>query len=238
MKIHLVGLSGNARHGKDTYAHLLMNNLRFYGTNYPRVFTLNYSFAWALKNTCTELLGWDETKRPDVYVTWSEDGKPQNVYLDKESAAFNAENIGGSISKQVGGRKVLQGVGVFGRQAGGENFWVDKCFEQIMDMHVPMVLDRYRFDLFVPVITDVRFVNEATNIVAFPHGTSELCKVVRPGGPFVSEEAANHISETEQNTEPFLELMHNTVHNDNDLEHLDDLAREHAHKIWRKHAEA
>lgn len=230
METLVIALSGNAGHGKDAYGKFLIDSINDTNTITRAE---RFAFADALKEVCTEILGWDGNKDKDTFITWDKD-KPVNVYDNRAAAEFNALGIGGHTSKHYGGRSILQAVGTFGRLAGGPNYWVERCFEKIKQRKQEW--QRLSLDTnapFVAVITDMRYVNEVYQ-VRNCFENNQCLKIVRPGGPFISAKAAAHSSETEQNTESFLAKIDTFIENDYTLESLQEKAKQNAARITRR----
>lgn len=92
----------------------------------------------------------------------------------------------------------------------GQNFWVDRLMNQIV---MDKVVEDYDF---LPIITDVRFDNEA---LAIKSRGGIVLEVVRPNGEkYVGSRDPNHASEQPINRE----LVDFTLHNDGTLGQLTD----------------
>src|SRR5262245_27874124 len=61
-----IGLGHYKRTGKDTFANYLMEELAALD---PNIRVAKKSFAWKMKQICTELYGWAGLREPEFYET-------------------------------------------------------------------------------------------------------------------------------------------------------------------------
>jgi len=152
----VVGVFGNAQHGKDTVGKLLVGQYETTGRKRPKQFAL----ADPVKEVAKHLLG-----MPDE-VAYGVTG------VDREALRNNWRLYGRN------GREWLQWIGTeLGREMVDWNLWLDRAVDTI-------VMDTGGHDLFV--ITDCRFENERSGLrkrlehVFIPFVT---VRVKRPGEP-------------------------------------------------------
>lgn len=200
MSLIVIGVTGTMGSGKDTVGGMLVKEL-----NSRNFRAKQFAFASALKDAAKKFFKWDGHKDGDVFISAG----------DKTSD---------KTSIRLGGRSVLQGLGVFAREEVGKNFWVQKL-ETAIYQWAAEVGDYPN----VAVVTDLRFINEAEWIAKRPH---QILRVVRPG--FGGD---NHISETEMQSEPFLKLVTHTFQNNGSLADAEALVRNHViETLLRKEA--
>lgn len=144
----IIGLSGYARSGKDEVANILVNKFGF-----KRV-----AFADAIRSFVLKV-------NPIL-----ENGKRVNEMVNE---------FGWDITKaQTETRRLLQEIGVVGREMFGDDVWIKTAFKD---------LNLYTDNV---VVSDVRFRNEASFVTK---DQGRLWRVLREGvGP-----VNNHISETD-----------------------------------------
>jgi cytidylate kinase len=127
------------------------------------------AFADALRDVLYDL-------NPMLGLYDGEDASGRAIYRPV-SLARTVDRMGWEWTKKSGGRELLQRLGNAVREHVSETAWLDAVFNKMV------VGQDY-------VITDVRFPNEATDIVM--HGDGYVWRVVRPGTVAVNQ----HVSET------------------------------------------
>jgi hypothetical protein len=205
MTPHLIGLSGRARHGKDTAAAALVEH---------RGFT-RYAFADRMKAYLYAL-------DPQVVLDLSDwphvmKAAPKSPARDRLHGRRIArlsdlvDGLGWEIAKEIREvRRLLQALGTeAGRAILGEDVWVDATFREIsraQDAADDAAVDSARLrQVCLPayyqlrsVIADVRFPNEAQAVL---DAGGMLIRVVRPG--YVTPAVLPHPSETALDDWPF-----------------------------------
>lgn len=172
MGVKFIGITGHMGSGKDTFGSMLIEELNALGTPARR-----FAFADALKRYAEEYFGWDGNKHIDLVVE------------------ENPDNLNG---RWIGGRKLLQGLGMIMRDKAHPDFWVQQVVKNAC---------AWEGGAFA-VITDCRFMNEAEFV-------DTLFKVCRDG-----YEGDSHASETTMDTDDFVRLVDYHVLNNGSLEDL------------------
>lgn len=183
MALKFIGVSGHFGAGKDTVASMLVEMLRGRGKPAQR-----FAFADALKALCTKYFDWDGIKSLGVQSKHYDESKADVVY-----------------ARTVGGRQLLQGLGVLMREEVQANFWVQRLELSAM---------RWARDIEAPVkyaiISDVRFLNE-----------TELCDLLLcVERPKYTGDA--HLSETIMDTPEFRAHVTTVLPNAGTLDALRD----------------
>ena len=138
----IIGISGKARSGKDTFAEMLAAELN--GVSYPPYVMM--AFANELKLRCQAAfdLTWEQL--------WGEDKEK----IDKRYVRANVTTTG-SVDNPTPiywtGREIMQDYGAFYRSIDNE-FWVKNLFKVADDKEYTNI-----------IITDVRYINEADYIL-------------------------------------------------------------------------
>lgn len=173
----LIAIAGNMGAGKDAWGVALKDHLEDAGKTVEHT-----AFADPIKKFAKKYFGWEGIKNDD---------KRNNE----------------DDSRLIGGRTLLQGIGLMLREEVAANFWVKQTMDFVVDHE----------DVDFIIITDCRFTNEA-RVVRF--GRGELIYIKRPD----QHNTSDHPSETEQHSGAFQELVTKTVLNDASLEALQEHA--------------
>lgn len=164
-----IGLSGHFHSGKDTATEVLEK--LFLDSKVPAA---RFAFASTLKKFAANYFGWDGNKEPDYDFPIKDSNKS---------------------AKLIGGRTLLQGLGVFARDHISQDFWVQQTFSNIFEWGLRQDPTKRP----VAIITDARFLNEAKRI---KDHEGFLIYVKRPGF-----DGDAHISETSMDTPEFQTLI-------------------------------
>lgn len=173
----LIAITGNMGAGKDAWGAALKKHLEDAGKTVEHT-----AFANPLKEFAKKYFGWEGIKNDD--------------------RRNNADD-----SRLIGGRTLLQGIGLMLREEVSRDFWVKQTMNFLVEHQ----------DSDFIIITDCRFINEAM-MVSFDMG--ELVYVRRQG----LEVTSDHPSETEQHSVKFQNCVTKTVLNDASLEALQEHA--------------
>lgn len=175
MALKVIGVSGHMGAGKDTVAALLCEMLRAHGAEVRQ-----FAFATALKDLAVKYFDWDGHKSTDEKVRQHLDTP---VYVNL-----------------LGGRHLLQGLGVLLRDEVDKHFWIKRLHGAIQKwVATTKAADHYA------VIADTRFQEEADSVTWLFH-------VVRPG---YTGDA--HPSETIMDTEAFQARVTKRIENKGSL---------------------
>jgi hypothetical protein len=138
----IVGISGKARSGKDTFAEMLVVKLNEF--KYPPLIMM--AFANELKLKCQEAfdLTWEQL--------WGDDKEKLDTRYEKYHTS-----ITGSVNTPQPiywtGREIMQNFGAFYRTV-DQQFWIKNLFKVAEEKEYTNVM-----------ITDVRYINEADYIL-------------------------------------------------------------------------
>jgi hypothetical protein len=177
----LVGITGYMGSGKSLFAQLLENELREHTRWEPSL----HGFADPLKAWAKKYFRWDGCKgTSDVLI----DG-----------------------ARYIGGRQLLQGLGVAMRNEVDPNFWLSQLNERLA-VHVALQSAPQAL-----LLHDLRFINEAEWLKSY---NGVLIRVTRPGR--VSD---GHESEKYIHTEAMTKLVDIEIRNDATVEQLRHQAR-------------
>ena len=197
----IIGVSGKARSGKDTFAEMLATELNK-GAYPPYVMM---AFANELKLRCQAAfdLTWGQL--------WGDDKEVQDKRYPKPKKAFEAAMMNGDekIDWYWTAREIMQNFGAFYRTIDNE-FWVKNLFKVIEDKEYTNV-----------IITDVRYINEADYVI---NDGGYVIRVERENKDTVHNET--HPSEIELDGYKRFDF---TVINNWTLDHLKLAASETAH---------
>lgn len=179
----ILGLSGKAKHGKDTVASLLM---LLYSEYQPT----RRAFADALKEDIFNLLCYGSGGWADEYWAYEQTHRPAGTVDVLKIDFIN------SIKHRPEVRDLMQAYGV-AQRAAQPDFWIQRCFKWASQLGVKLL-----------IVPDVRFINEADAIRE--HGGLVL-RVTRPYyNSGLTPEQLAHPSETElDNYEHFAGYIHN-----------------------------
>lgn len=198
----LIGVNGFKRAGKNTAGNVIQR----WAENRNLVASQR-GFAELLKLSAARSLG--------IYSAQSINDAVVLMDSLKESGTITIEIPEQSIMKSISGREYLKWYGTEGhRDVFGDTFWVD----QILPLHYPWashfaVLANHNEAILpdIAVVTDVRFVNEASRIRELG---GQVLEIVRPG---LTSDADGHGSE-----QPLpREWVDYTIRNDSSLEHFE-----------------
>jgi len=214
MDFIIIGISGNFRSGKNTFGDMLEEIF-----THMSIPVKQFAFADPLKNMAKKYFDWDGNKNKDFkhvspfpYGSEEYDERPKGTYL--------------------GGRSLLQGIGEMLRVEVGNDFWINKCIEDIRSWVKNTEYSKSYASTYVAIITDVRYMNEA-EILTAPESklsaNAELLYVQRPG--FQGDE---HPSEAELRTDEFKACVTQFIDNSKTLEDLKKIALEVGSKIARR----
>lgn len=187
----IIGLSGDARAGKDTVGGMIVEWCE------SRGFTAQKdSFAAKLKISACSALGFLE---PSV-----EEALAYCDSLKAEGSIITIARADGRVY-DISGREFLQFYGTEAhREVFSRDFWVEALFKEYD-------LDEVGMNPEVLVVTDARFPNEATAIVG---RGGEVINVVRPDNPdAITDGLESHASESGLPAD----LITRTLMNDLDL---------------------
>ena len=173
----IIGIAGHFGSGKDAFGEELLRVLNERQPDSAKIF----KFAGPLKEMARKYFNWDGTKG--------------------EGSKYSGDG-----DQYIGGRKLLQGIGMLLREETDPNFWINKLFADINE-------DACRY----AIITDTRFINEAKLVRA---AGGHLVRVVRDGF-----EGDNDPSEAEMRDSEFHKLCTMTIDNSGPLKHLLGRAR-------------
>lgn len=196
MALYFLGVSGHYGAGKDTFGTALVTALQDRGVPAKR-----FAFADALKQLAKQYFKWDGVKSSDSR-------SPQ--YIDSDYCYVDL----------IGGRTLLQGLGLLFREQVQQNFWVQKLKEEAeawmrsLETALPLT-NRPCY----AVVTDVRFFNETQLL----HHLFFITREAHTGDA--------HISEQEMETDLFQKQVGTVVENNGTLEQLIEQAKRHA-AIW------
>jgi hypothetical protein len=173
----IIGIAGHFGSGKDAFGEELARALNEIKPGSAQIF----KFADPLKEMAKKYFNWDGTKS-------------EGTKYDGDGGQF------------IGGRKLLQGIGMMFREEVDGNFWVRKLLGSIS-----------KADCLYAVITDTRFINEARLV---RESAGLMIRVVRTG-----YEGDNDPSEAQMRDPEFHKLCNMTISNDGPLKHLRGRAR-------------
>ena len=174
----IIGIAGHYGSGKDTFGEELLRVLNERQPDSAKIF----KFAGPLKEMAEKYFGWDGSKG--------------------EGCRYDAM-LG---HQYVGGRKLLQGLGMVMREEVDGDFWMDRLAHTIDE-------DDCRY----AIVTDTRFTNEAKWVRATG---GHMIRVVRPG-----YHGDLDPSEAQMRDPEFHKLCTLTIDNDGPLKHLRGRAR-------------
>jgi hypothetical protein len=150
-KMRIIGLTGEARAGKDTVAKMIEQH-------YYLAEVVRTGFAWKLKLSAMRIFHPNATQ--EMALEWADWLKTQADVVIEETDVIGVTN-------QITGRAFLQNYGTEAhRDTFGEDFWLDA------------VLWAGRDDCDILVISDARFENEVQRI---RDRGGEVWRVERPG---------------------------------------------------------
>lgn len=198
MKIAIVGVTGLAGSGKDTFARRLIENHGF----------VKESFARRLKELCARIYGWElaklevldykEERSLHAPIEWTraavdeivaEQFDPAFIPASSsegsfgEEAAFHLFKILSAVDPEWTRRRILQWVGTEGFRHLIPDHWVNRALRDCASA--------IKCGALGVVFPDVRFPNEATAIQALD---GVIVRVVREGQPSTS--GGGHSSES------------------------------------------
>ncbi len=191
--IKKIAISGKANSGKDTFAHILLNN---YIDNYKNLYNASiFAFADPIKNIILWMY-----PNTDNNILWG----PSEL---RSTIIPNATNCSG---QPLTYRQLLLDIGKFGR-AINSDLWINATLDKI----------NYTFESehdSIAIINDLRFTNEFNKLKKEGY---YLIRVIRTNNDYNIKEPINSldISETDLDNVPNSEF-NKVIYNDSTIEHL------------------